>query len=341
MKRSVFLRSLIFVCLIANHMAFGQSDGKPKAGRDVKKACPFSILGMWKSDAMSESNSIIYSFAPNGWVTLLGPTPDTLPDDFEMITEVSYSLDKPAAPKQIEFTAARGNDTFQKGITSMEITDYSDNSFTTLDPASGQKTRWERVQTRLYFLTFAARNATPPLGGPALAMWTVLDGRKTEIEALGVQLNKDDAGKAIPVFGPIEAELYNQLTVESDKDKKGEKDENVFVRIELTQAEFEATHNIYQAWDKYVKTHALPNSDPYVNALDFLKRVAESFDQCGEKVKLQSLTQRERDETVSKHNPPRRPLEYIRAMRKKNDELHVNNRSFPWGWRPMLQLQGQ
>ena len=271
----------------------------------------------------------------------MGHSPNTLPQDFEMIESVNYKLNKPDAPKSIEFIATRGNDAFPQGITIMDIVQYSDDSFTTRDPASGQKTHWFREQTHRYFLTFAARRAPLPPGGPVFAMWTAMDGRKTEVEALGIQVIKDDEGKLQPVFGSIPAELYNPIIEESDKDTKNAKAEIAFMRIELTSAEFETTHNLYKTWDEQAKTQALPNTDPYLNGLEFLKRVAESFNQCGEKVKLLSLSQRERDEIISKHTLPQFLLEYVRVMRKKNDEMHVNNAVFPWGWRPMVQLNGQ
>lgn len=335
MKRAVFLYLLMFIFLATSSVAFSQSD--------VKQVCPFNIEGMWRSDITTESTPVFFSFAKKGHVTLFTYSPNTLPQDFEVLTALSYRLNKPAAPKGIEFMTPRGNDIFKQGVTILNITEYGENNFTTQDPATEQKTRWERVQTHLYFLTFAARSAPSPLGGTTFVMWTMMDGRETKIEALGVQLTKDDTGKPLPVFGPIEAGLYNQLTEESDKDKdkKSNKDDNVFIRVEVTQAEFELTHDTYQTWEKYVKDHALPNSDPYLNGLEFVRKVAESFKPCGEKAKLQALTQHERDEIASKYTSPQRPFEYIKVMRKKNDELHVNNKLFPWGWRPMPQLQGQ
>ena len=339
MKRAVFLYLLMFILLAASSVAFSQSDAKPGA----KRACAFNIAGLWRSDLTTESTPIFFSFSPKspGHVTLLTYSSSALPQDFEVLTALSYRLNKPAAPKGIEFVTPRGNDIFQQGVTLWKITEFGDDNFTTLDETSGQKTRWERMQTHLYFLTFAARPGLAPSGGPALVMWTMMDGRKTEVEALGVQLTSDDKGNTLPVFGPIEAGLYNQLTEESDKEKKDKKEDNVFIRVELTPADFEKTHNIYQEWDKYVKTQSLPNSDAYLNGLEFIKKVAESIEQCGEKAKLQDLNQRERDEIASKNNLPQRPFEYVRVMRKKNDELHVKNKVFPWGWRPALQLQGQ
>lgn len=343
MKRAVFLYSLMFICMAANRIlvigsraASGQTAAKSTASPEAKKSCPFSIIGMWKSDATAETNAALLEFSPDGWVTLLGYFENSLPQDFEMIAQVAYKLDAPAAPKRIEFRAERGNDVFPPGATSMEITEFSDNSFTTLDPATGEQKQWTREQTRRYFLTFAARSGPLPQGGCAFAMWTALDGRKTEVEALGIQLIKDEEGKTSPVFGPIPVELYNWVIEKSDKDKQRDKDENPFMRFELTAAEFETSRQIYLKWDKLVKDHALPQNDPYLNGVEFLKKAAESLNQCGEKVKLRPLTERERAEMISKRTLAQFLLEYISAMRKKNDDLHISNAEFPWNWRPMV-----
>jgi hypothetical protein len=330
MKRAVF--SLVFICLAAEGAAFGQSD--------AKKVCPFSIVGLWRSDVTTQSNPIYFDFSPEGHVTLLGHSPGTLPQDFETITSVNYKLNKPHAPKKIEFITMRGNDIFQPGMTLLDVIEYSDDSFTTREPATGQQTRWVRERTHRYFLTLAARTGPLPHGGPAFAMWTRLDGRKSEIEALGIQLTTD-AGKTVPEFGPIPAELYDQIIEENEKEKKNNKEEIVIMRFELTQAEYEATHKIYEIWDKYVKSHKLPDADPYRNVLELLREAVEGLNQCGEKVKLYRLSQRERDEIVSKNKPPQQPLEYIRMTRKQNNELHVTDAMFPWGWRPLIQLPGQ
>ncbi len=167
---------------------------------------------------------------------------------------MNYSLDKPAAPKSITFTTRRGNDIFQPGVTWWNIIEYSDNSFTTQDPVTEEKTRWVREQTHRHFLTLAARTGPLPQDGPAFAMWTVLDGRNTEIEALGIRLTGDDAAKTAPVFEQIPAELYNQIIEENEKEKKSSKVEIVVMRFELTEAEFKTTHKVYEKWDEYVKT---------------------------------------------------------------------------------------
>lgn len=336
MKRAVFLNLLALICLAASGVALGQSDAK----LDSEKVCPFEISGMWRSDATTLSTPIFFSFSPEGHVTLFSHSADALPQDFEPITSVTYKVDSPAAPKGIAFTAPRGNDIFVRGVTSLKIIEYSDDRFTTLDPASELQTKWTRERTHRYFLTFAARSGTPRQGGTAFAMWTTLDGREPTVEALGIQQIKDNAGKTMPAFGPISAEVYDQVTEAVQKDKKT-KEEIVIVRFELTQAEFSATQETYKKWDKNAKARTLPETDPYQNAMEFLRQTAEGLNQCGEKNSLRRPTRGERDELVAKHAPQHRPLGYIRIMTKKNDELNVTDSAFPWSWRPTLQVPVQ
>jgi hypothetical protein len=341
MKRAVFIFSLIVICLAVSRIAFSQSDADRKARADAGKVCPFSIVGLWRSVAITGTIPIVFDFSPEGWVALLGPSADTLPQDFEIITTVTYKLDKPAAPGHIEFTADRGNDAFPRGTTSMQILLYSDDSFITVNPVSGHHAEWVRMQTHRYFLTFAARTGALQHDRSTFAMLTTLDGRQTKVEALGVQMTKAADGKPLAVFGTIPAELYDQLTDENDRDKKSDKgkkskDEIVLMRLELTAAEFKKTHSLFEIWEKYVKTQALPRDNPYQNVMEFLRRMAESLDRCDEKLKLQTPTQRERDEIVSKYDLPQHPVEYVRITRKKNGELHVRDAEFPWGWKPVL-----
>ena len=333
MKRAVFLYSVVFACMAASVIVFGQSKVDP----DAKKVCPFNIVGLWRSDSASETSNILFNFSPDGHVTLLEYSSGALPQDFEVMTSVNYKLIKRAAPKRIEFTALRGNDFFLQGITWWDITEYSDDSFTTLDPLSQQRTRWVREQTHRYFLTLAARAGALPSGGPAFAMWTVMDGRNTETEALGVLPTEDDASQKPPVFGQIPASLYNQIIEGNEKEKKSKKDEIVIMRFELTEAEYESTHKAYETWDEYVKSRKLPETDPHRNAMRFMKETVDGLNQCGEKIKLHKLTQRERDEIDSKYRLPQQPLEYIRMTRKSNDEMHITDAMFPWVWRPMIQ----
>jgi hypothetical protein len=329
------------MCVATNVTAFGQTD--------APKVCPFSIVGTWRSEAM-EANPIFFRFAPDGTVTLLSRSTDIPDEDFEVTAAVKYKLDKPTAPKLLDIIAVRGNEVFGRGTTSMAITEYSDDSFTTVNPIThAGPTRWIRAKTNRYFLTFAARsmqingysddsstNIHPKdgrprqtsYGGPAFAMWTKLDGRKTKVDTLTLYLVTDSAGRMTPVVGTIPPELHKQFLNESDKDS------DVMIRLELTEAEYERTYKVFRTWDKRVQDKTLLYDDPYLNAMEFLRRAAESLNQCGEKAKLHKLNWSQWDEVVTKYNLPLHPLEYIRIMRKKNEELHVTDEKFPANWRP-------
>jgi hypothetical protein len=339
-KRAAFIFSLVLICLAGGRASFGQSSAKPNVGSDEKKVCPFNIAGLWRMEGTTEMTRLFFDFSPEGHITMLDHSANTLPQDFEMVGTVNYKLDKPRAPKSIEFITTRGNDAFMQGITILDIIEYSDDSFTTREPATGKQTRWVREQTHRYFIAFAARSATPEQGGPAFVMWTVLDGRRPRIDALGVQLTKDEAGKTVPVFEPIPAELYEQVSEPSEREKKSSKDETVIMRFEINRAEFEKTHKVYETWEKHVKTRTLPHADAYLNGMEFFTKAIEGLTQCGEKAQLRKPTQSERAEIVSKHKPPQHLLEYVRMMRKSNGELHVSDVAFPWQWRPMIQAPG-
>lgn len=342
MKRTIIICSLALLCLTTGGAAFGQAN--------APQACPFNIVGTWKSEGAA--NPVFFRFAADGTVTLLSRSTDVPDSDYEVLAAVKYKLDKPAAPRSLEIIAARGNEVFGRGTTTLTITDFGDDSFTTVHPVTltGQ-TRWVRAKTDRYFLTFAARSmpingysddvsvnidpkkgrpTRPTLGGPAFAMWTRLDGRKTAVETLGIHMVTDSTGRMIPVVGPVPAELQKEFASETRKDS------DVMIRLELSEAEYERTHKVFRTWDKRVRDKTLLYDDPYLNAMEFLRRTAESLNQCGEKVKLHKLNWSQWDEVVTKHHLPEHPLEYIRVMRKRNDDLHVPDEKFPADWRPTL-----
>ena len=330
----------MFLCLGANGVALGQSEDK--------KGCPFNIIGTWRSEAAT-TNPILFRFAPDGTITLLSPSTGIPDADFETLAAVKYKLDKPAAPTRLDIIAVRGNEVFGRGTTALRIAKYDDDSFSTIHPADGRRARWVRAKTNRYFLTFAARSVKitgygddssttihprdgratqTTYGGPAFAMWTKLDGRKAEVETLGLYLITDSVGRMMPIVGAIPAELYGEFANENDKNS------DVMMRLELSEADFERTRKVFKTWDKRVREKTLLYDDPYLNAMEFLRRAAESLNLCGEKIQLHKLTWHQDDQIVTKHNIPQHPLEYIRVMRKKNDKLHVTDERFPKDWRP-------
>jgi hypothetical protein len=273
---------------------------------------------MWKIEGRTESDSLFYNFSTEGWVRIVSHSADALPREYEVIAEVRYELDTPTAPKRVEFITERGNDAFPAGKTFLDVVEYGDDIFITENPVTRDRARWVRAQTHRYFLTFAARR------GPALsafAMWTTLDGRGTKIEALGLRL--ENRGGAAPIFGPIPERLYHQFENESNKDS------DVILRIELTEAEFDTSHKVFETWAENARTAKLPHDDPYLNGMEFLKSAAENLNQCDEKLKLETTAG-----APTTQNPHQQALEYVVGMRKKNKNLHVTDGMFPADWRP-------
>ena len=329
MIRDRFINALFFVCLLTNGIAFGQSNTESNS----KNVCSFSLVGMWKSGAAADGNLVFIRFSPDGWVRWLGHAANTLPQDFELLSEVKYELDKPFSPKLITFTARRGDDVFPPGKSSMEIVEYGDDSFTTMNPESGLQTLWAREPTKRNFLTFAYRNADQS-DGAAFVMWTTFDGRNTEMGALGVQMTKAKAGGMVSTFGPISPQLYKEFTNENEKGS------DVMMRIELTEAEFERSRKLFETWEKRIKEKGLPYKIPYLNGIDFLTSAAESVNQCDEKLKLQKLDLSNPGNLGAESDLPQRLLEYIRTMRKQNKEQHITNQMFPSDWTPALLPNG-
>src|SRR5688572_17625534 len=119
MKRTGFLYSLMFLCLSASGIAYGQSETKSASGStygqpQAKKACPFNIVGTWRSEAAT-ADPILFRFAADGTVTLLSPSTAIPDSDFETLAAVKYKLDKPTAPKRLDIIAVRGNEVFGRG----------------------------------------------------------------------------------------------------------------------------------------------------------------------------------------------------------------------------------
>jgi hypothetical protein len=330
MKRIVFLCSLLLICSLGAgnvgqaevYLAYGVTLGQSAAG----KTCPFSISGTWRvEEGTKRAKAFLYEFDSSGTIIVTertdeSPTDDLIPREYEVIGGGKYGLDRPDAPKRIEFRSIsmdkRG--VIPRGRSSLQVVEYGEDSFVTSNPKTQAQTRWFRAQTHLRFLTFAARSGPSP---SAFAMWTTLDGRDTKIDALG--LRTDDRGGAAPVFGLIPEGLYHEFESESKKDY------DVMFRLELTDAEFERSHKVFRAWTEFARIGKLPLTDPYLSGMEFLKSVTGNLNQCDEKLKLPAT-----GGVTAAQDSRQQALEYIKEMKKKNKGLHVTDGMFPSGWCP-------
>jgi hypothetical protein len=334
MKRVVFLCSLLLICSAPQTLVRpdrGQTKVSPTIGvafgqSVAGKKCPFSITGTWKVEGMTRTaKNFFYEFGGGG-IRIREHTADVLPQEFEEIGFAKYVLDKPEAPKRVEFTgiAMNSRTAIQRGKTSLQVVEYGDDSFVTLDPETQAETRWLRAQTHRRFLTFAARSGPSP---SAFAMWTTLDGRETKIEAIG--LRTEDRGGSAPVFGLIPERLYREFEFESGKDY------DVMLRLELTDAEFERSYKLFKAWTEFAQVGKLPHADPYLNGMEFLKSVTGNLNQCDEKLKLPAA-----GGVTAAQDRHKQALEYIKELKKKNKDWHVTDGMIPSDWRPMLLPNG-
>ena len=340
MKRVVFLCSLLLSFSVGGTFVCpdrGQTNVSPTIGvafgqSVAGKTCPFNIIGTWRVEGSTRiAKTHFYEFVPNGVLAISEYTAEVLPREFEVIGGGKYALDRPEAPKRLELTGIAMNNrtALRRGKTSLTVVEYGDDSFITLDPKTKVQTQWFRVQTHRRFLTFGARSGQSFGAGSAIAMLITLDGREIKTEALGLRLTKENGGEPVPAFGRIPFELYHEFEDESYKES------DAMMRFELSEPEFWRTYKVFETWNEYIRTSTLPHENPYLNGMEFLKRAAESLNQCDEKVKLPIIAN-----PMDGRNPHQHLLEYIKVMRKNNKNLHITNGMFPSDWFPIQLPDG-
>jgi hypothetical protein len=275
-------------------------------------ACPLEVIGTWRLDSPGEPQPLLVTFGADGWANVVTVTGAGHPEDFDTVAQVRFQLVPRRDPKRIEFQTPRGNDLFPAGTSSWAITNYTDDSFTSRrsDSAAGEQSLWSRVQTHRYFLTFATRDTAA-----TFVMWTTLDGQKTVHEALGTT-KQDTAAR----FGRVPDELMHSFARESKRS-----DESM-LRIELSEAEYIRTHQVFEAWNAVLSSNVLAANDSDNQILALLDAALQSVNRCG--VKLRTA------QDGATAMPARSPGELVRAIRKINDRRHVPDKVFPFRWQP-------
>jgi hypothetical protein len=272
-------------------------------------ACPVEVVGTWRLVNTSESQPMLVTFGADGWANVVTVTGAGRPEDFDTIAQVRYQLAPRRDPKRIEFQTRRGNDLFPTGSSSWQITSHTDETFSSRrsDSEAGDQSVWSRVQTHRYFLTFATRDARAAQGPATFVMWTKLDGQKAMYEALGA--SKEGAAR----FGRMPGALMQAFARETRRA------DETMLRIELSEAEYFRTHQVFEAWDALLTRDVLATNDPDDQAAGLLDAAVQSVNRCG--VKLRTT------QTAS-------PGELVRALRRINDRRHVPDKVFPFRWKP-------
>jgi hypothetical protein len=263
---------------------------------DARNVCPLEIVGTWKAAAAEPQ---LLSFAPDGWANVMGA-------DLDILAQVQYHLAPRREPRLIEFQARRGNDLFPSGSSSWEIIAHTDESFSAR--SADAESYWTRVQTHRYFLTFAARGATT-----LFVMWTTLNGSTPVFEALGTTVQDKDAR-----FGRISQQLIQAFATQSDRT------DDAMLRIELSEADYRRTHQVFVSWDTLASRDLLAREEPRHQALLLIDATLQNMNRCGLKVRTAG-------DTAASTLPP---LELVRSIRKVNDRAHVPDKAFALRWQP-------
>lgn len=278
------------------------------AAQPRRVACPIEVVGTWKLATAAAEEPSLLSFSPDGWANVLSSTGEHRPADLDILAQVKYELVSRREPGRIAFQTRRGNDVFPAGTSSWEITAYTDESFSARSSSAeaGEQFHWMRVQTHRYFLTFAARD-----NAATFVMWTTLDGSTTELEALGATARGTDAH-----FGRIPRQLTAAFATQS------ERSDDAMMRVELSEAEYRRTHQVFVAWDTLVSRGLLAREDPRRQALLLLDATLQSMNRCGMRVRTADASS-----TLS-------PFDLIQSIRKLNARAHVPDKAFPFRWQP-------
>jgi len=269
-------------------------------------ACPLEVIGTWRLVSPDEPQPMLVTFGADGWANVVTVTGAGRPEDFDTMAQVRFQLVPRRDPKRIEFHTPRGNDLFPAGTSSWAITSYTDESFTSRrsDSDTGEQSSWSRLQTHRYFLTLATRD-----NDATFVMWTRLDGQQPVYEALGESKQNADAH-----FGRVPDEFMQAFVHESKRA------DETMLRIELSEAEYRRTHQVFESWNAVLSSNVLAAGDADNQTLAMLDAALQSVNRCGPKIRTAQAG--------------RSPGELVRAIRKLNDRRHVPDKLFPSRWQP-------
>jgi hypothetical protein len=184
--------------------------------------------------------------------------------------------------------------------------------------AFGQKGCESMGEPHRHFLVLAGRSGTfYDKSGPSFPMLIKLDGSQTQIDAVGIYSIE---GKRM--FGSVPEQTYQEFMKEPSAAS------DVMLRIEITPAQYERGVKILRTWERRVREGALLYPDISLDNIMLVKQVAESLNQCGEKIKLYNLDWGVEDK-ISDDNPsPRVPFLFFKEMRRLNESLHLGDKKF-------------
>lgn len=278
--------------------------------------CVFNIAGDWESRAPGDAAPRLYRFASDGTVTVVSNSGAASKPSAAVAAE--YKLDDPKSPKSIEFRHAGAPGRFPWGPGALQITGFDDKSFTTA--ASGAEPAvWVRKDQYQYFVVLAAHRGTPPhRGGPAFAMLVKHGKGKSEVETFGLYYLDNRR-----INGPVPLEIYKKFMNEPHSGQ------NAMFRLQISSEQFDRSMAILRTWQRRAREGALLFPEySYLNVIVPIRDIAESLEQCGEKINIYKLTWMVDDELGA--NVPQWELayQYVNRLRHLNEAMEIGDEQF-------------
>ncbi|MFY9620307.1 MAG: hypothetical protein WAM70_00950 [Pyrinomonadaceae bacterium] len=313
MKLTAIISLLAVMLLGSTATAFAQE----------KKGCSFDLVGTWKAQ-LSPTQAVLYQFDAKGGVTVLSVSGTEAPRQtatasYEVITE-------PDAPKSISFTATGKNRIFGAVKKTMTVVNYDDSSIACAIPGIGT-TYWTRVDPDRYFIVLAARKGEfYDTSGSAFPMVIKLAGGVPTIDAFGVYLAKDRRA-----LGTVPPDVYKKYLREARNDSE------TTLRLEIHSRQYERALKIIKEWERRDREGALLyttaaetlDDATYLNNILVVKAVTETLNQCSEEVDLYPLNYIHKDDWISdKFGSAFVPFYYFKELRRRNEELHIDDKKF-------------
>ena len=286
-------------------------------------ACELDLSGTWTSGAASQSQRLVLTFAEDGWATVLSGPADRPVREYELLGAVEYAVVDGA----IEFTAHRGIEMFRAGTSRWELGAHGDEYFTARASGTEHERLWTRVPSQRYFLTFAAREpADRAKEKPtAFVMWTEVDDRRARRRAFGAySVARSDEGPEAR-FGRIPEPLADAFARDDDDDA------DTMLRVELNQAEFQRTFELFEAWDILQRNGLLADDDPYLYAAELIGGVIQVVNRCRivvayDAARYGDAIRKPREHALAAKAPlEARPGELIRHIERVNRRIHVGD----------------
>jgi hypothetical protein len=108
--------------------------------------------------------------------------------------------------------------------------------------------------------------------------------------------------------------------------RESKRADEAMIRIELSEAEYRRTHQVFESWNAVLDGNVLATGDADAQTLALLDATLQSVNRCVLKLRT---AQEGAAAAATRH-----PGELVRTIRRLNDRRHVSDKVFPAAWKP-------